>query len=73
MLTQTAKESYTMTKYQQAKRIVREYFDAIENASHENVDEVLKAHTTEGYLWRGVYPFREQQGAQAAADIFLVH
>lgn len=59
-----------MTKYQQAKRIVREYFDAIENASYENVAEVLKAHTTEGYLWRGVYPFREQQGAQAAADIF---
>nr|MVE67462.1 nuclear transport factor 2 family protein [Vibrio cholerae] len=44
-----------MTKYQQAKRIVREYFDAIENASYENVAEVLKAHTTEGYLWRGVY------------------
>lgn len=36
-----------MTKYQQAKRIVREYFDAIENASYENVAEVLKAHTTE--------------------------
>lgn len=29
-----------MTKYQQAKRIVREYFDAIENASYENVAEV---------------------------------
>ncbi len=43
MLTQTAKESFTMTKYQQAKRIVREYFDAIENASYENVAEVLKS------------------------------
>jgi len=33
-----------MSKYQEAKRIVREYFDAMENATHENVAEVLK-HT----------------------------
>ncbi|MEZ9265775.1 nuclear transport factor 2 family protein, partial [Vibrio splendidus] len=36
-----------MSKYQEAKRIVRDYFDAIENATHENVAEVLKAHTSE--------------------------
>jgi ketosteroid isomerase-like protein len=59
-----------MSKYQEAKRVVREYFNAMENATHENVAEVLKAHTSEDYLWRGVYPFREQQGAQAAADVF---
>lgn len=59
-----------MSKYQEAKRVVREYFSAMENATHENVAEVLKAHTSEDYLWRGVYPFREQQGAQAAADVF---
>lgn len=59
-----------MSKYQEAKRIVREYFDAMENATHENVAEVLKAHTSEDYLFRGVYPFREQEGAEAAAEVF---
>lgn len=42
-----------MSKYQEAKRVVREYFSAMENATHENVAEVLKAHTSEDYLWRG--------------------
>lgn len=59
-----------MSKYQEAKNVVRKYFDAMENATHENVADVLKAHTSENYLWRGVYPFREQTGAQAVADIF---
>ncbi|MDN3682902.1 ester cyclase [Vibrio tapetis subsp. quintayensis] len=59
-----------MSKYQEAKNVVRQYFDAMEKATHENVAEVLKAHTSEDYLWRGVYPFREQEGAQAAADVF---
>ncbi|HFV9295510.1 TPA: hypothetical protein ACIAIE_005414 [Serratia fonticola] len=59
-----------MAKYQEAKRVVREYFNAIENAGHDNIAEVLKTYTTEDYLWRSVYPFREQHGAQAVADIF---
>lgn len=59
-----------MSKYQEAKKIVRDYFDAMEKATPENVADVLKAHTSENYLWRGVYPFREQAGAQAAADAF---
>lgn len=59
-----------MSKYQEAKRVVRDYFTAMENATYQNVAEVLKAHTSEDYLWRGVYPFREQKGAQAVADVF---
>ena len=59
-----------MSKYQEAKRVVREYFSAMENATHETVADVIKTHTSEDYLFRGVYPFREQEGAQAAADVF---
>lgn len=59
-----------MSKYQETKRIVREYFEAMENATPETVASVLKEHTGENYLWRGVYPFREQEGADAAADVF---
>ncbi len=59
-----------MSKYQATKTIVRDYFDALENASPENVVDVLQQFTTEDYLWRGVYPFREQRGAKTVADTF---
>jgi len=59
-----------MSKYQAAKTIVCKYFDALEDATAENVCEVLKAYTSKDYLWRGVYPFREQQGADAVAAKF---
>ena len=59
-----------MSKYQEAKAIVRAYFDAVEQATPETIADVLKAHTTEDYLWRGVYPFREQQGVEAVAASF---
>ncbi len=45
-----------MSKYQEAKRRSRDYFDAMENATHENVADVLKAHTSEDYLWRAGRP-----------------
>lgn len=59
-----------MSKYQETKRIVRDYFEAIENATTENIEEVLAKYTLDDYLWRGVYPFREQAGAKAVAEIF---
>ena len=59
-----------MGKYQAAKAIVREYFDAMEKATPETVADVLKTFTSEDYLWRGVYPFREQHGAEAVAERF---
>ncbi|PWQ93347.1 nuclear transport factor 2 family protein [Leucothrix pacifica] len=59
-----------MSQYQAAKQVVREYFDAMEQATPDTVCEVLKHYTADDYLWRGVYPFREQHGAQAAANSF---
>lgn len=61
-----------MSKYKEIKKLVREYFDALENSTPENVLDVLKEYTSEDYLWRGVYPFREQQGAVAAAEKFWI-
>jgi len=61
-----------MSKYQAAKDIVRNYFDAMENATSGTVAGVLKAHVSEDYFWRGGYPFGEQRGAEAVADIFWV-
>ncbi len=59
-----------MSKYQASKAIVRSYFDAMENASPETVTGVLQEFTSEDYLWRGVYPFREQHGAATVAEMF---
>ena len=59
-----------MSKYQQTKALVRAYFEAVEAATPQTVAGVLRDFTSEDYLWRGVYPFREQQGSQATADVF---
>ncbi len=59
-----------MSKYQTVKAIVHSYFDALENASPKNVANVLQEYTSEDYHWRGVYPFRELQGATAVAETF---
>lgn len=60
----------TITNFQEEKRVVREYFNAIENATQKNVAEVLKSYTSEDYLWRSVFPFREQRGSVAVAEVF---
>jgi hypothetical protein len=59
-----------MSKYQKTKRIIRDYFTALENAKPQDVSSVLKAFTSEDYLWRGVYPYREQHGADKVAENF---
>ena len=59
-----------MSKYQASKAVVRRYFDALENASPENVADVLQQFTGDDYLWRGVYPLREQHSAVVVAETF---
>jgi hypothetical protein len=59
-----------MSDFQSAKKIVRDYFDALENATPETVVGVLKEFTRNDYLWRGVYPFREQNGAEVVGSTF---
>ncbi|MEQ8675263.1 MAG: nuclear transport factor 2 family protein [Aggregatilineales bacterium] len=59
-----------MSEYQEAKAVVRSYFDALEKATPETVAQVIRSFTAEGYRWRGVYPFREQYGADAVATQF---
>lgn len=56
--------------YQQSKRLVRDYFEALEQAKPEEVDGVLHRFMSDNYNWKGVYPFREQHGTTAAANVF---
>jgi len=57
-------------KYQEAKKLVRNYFNDLENSTSETVDGVLNKYMSSEYLWRGVYPFREQSGIKSAVDVF---
>ena len=51
-----------MGKYQESKKVTLSYFDALEKAEPEQVIQVFREYMTEDYNWKGVYPFREQNG-----------
>lgn len=61
-----------MGKYQETKKVVLSYFDALEQAGPEQVPEVLQEYMTDHYNWKGVYPFREQNGREAVAEVFWI-
>ena len=58
------------TKFQSEKKLVLEYIDAIEKCSVDEVEDVLKKYVSEDYVWEGVFPFMEQIGASATAEVF---
>lgn len=59
-----------MSKYQDEKVIVREYFKELENASAEDVQSVLEKYMSKDYSFKGVYPFREQEGVANVSEVF---
>ncbi|MEG0672113.1 hypothetical protein [Clostridium sp.] len=59
-----------MSKYQNAKQVVREYFQALEKARPEDVENVLSNYMSEDYNWKGVYPFREQHSIKDVSENF---
>jgi hypothetical protein len=59
-----------MANFQQEKKIVRDYFSALEKASVDSIETVLNDYMCESYDWRGVYPFREQKGTKAVTETF---
>lgn len=61
-----------MGKYTNTKKVVLDYFDDLENASVDEVENVLKKHVNNEYLWRGVYPFREQNTVKNVSENFWI-
>ena len=59
-----------MSRFQSAKDQVRGYMQAMETASATTVAQVLARHTSDDYLWRGVFPFRQQNDSKSAAKVF---
>lgn len=48
-----------MSNYINEKKLVREYFNELENSSLENLELIFNRYVANEYNWKGVYPFRE--------------
>ena len=59
-----------MTSYQPLKSLVLDYYQALHTATAETVEAVLARYHHESVQWYGVYPFQEQQGCAALAEVF---
>jgi hypothetical protein len=59
-----------MGKYSESKELVQSYFRDLEAASAESIETVLARYMKPSINWKGVYPFREQEGVQAIAGVF---
>ena len=59
-----------MTDFQAEKAVLRALFADLGAAGPEGVAEVLARHAAPGWLWRGMHPFHERQGAEAVAEVF---
>ena len=61
-----------MTKFQDAKALVRAHHAALHLATPATVESALAQHTSENWHWRGMHPFHEQFGAAAVAESFYI-
>ncbi|MEM8815433.1 MAG: ester cyclase [Pseudomonadota bacterium] len=59
-----------MGDYQDSKRLVRQFYAAMETAAPEACAQVLREYVADDYHWRGMHPFYEQHGADAVVDTF---
>ena len=59
-----------MADYQHNKSMVLRFYDELDKATGDDINEVLKYYTTDDYFFRGMHPFNELQGASAVADLF---
>ena len=63
-----------MTDYIESKQVVRDFYQALGRAHNETqshkLAEIISAHVAPDYLWRGMHPFYELQGATEVAEVF---
>lgn len=59
-----------MSGFQSEKKLVLDFFNAIDSAAPDDVYDVLKQYTTKDYDWECVYPFLAERSAEYAARVF---
>ncbi len=61
-----------MKSYQTQKSLILSYYDEIEAANANSIDKVIRKFTKPDLQWYGVYPFNEQKGGDAVAEVFWI-
>jgi len=64
------RSALTEADVQAAKRVVLDFYTALDAASDDQLGAVLRKRTTDDYRWRGVHPFGEHDGADAVTESF---
>jgi len=57
-------------KFQMEKQYVRDYYSRLDKAGDSEISDILNAHTSSEYLWRGYHPFNEISSARTVAETF---
>lgn len=61
---------YKSANFQDAKKVVLDYYDALDNATPETVVDVIRQVTAPDYRWKGMHPYGEIHGASTVATEF---
>ena len=56
-----------MSGYQKEKRIILDYYQALDSANDTRITEVLDTFTSKNYLWRAFHPFGLQTDVNSQA------
>lgn len=59
-----------MSDFQTEKKLILEYYKALDNAQGEDITKVLEKYVAEKYLWRGYHPFNELPSAKEVSELF---
>ena len=59
-----------MSNYQKEKKIILDYYKALDNAQGIDITKVLEGHISENYIWRGYHPFNELKDPKEVSEIF---
>lgn len=59
-----------MTDLQDSKALILCFYDELDKATGDKINDVLRSYTANEYHWCGMHPFYEQYSADAVADVF---
>lgn len=59
-----------MPDFQSEKRLVLDYYTALDRAEIDAIPDILKQFTSDSYTWRGFHPFHMQNDPSEVARIF---
>ena len=59
-----------MTDFRNEKRLVRNYYEALDSSEIDKITDVLVEFTAQNYTWRAFHPFNLQTDAKFVSEIF---